>query len=361
MILLPFIIISHIHTYAHEEMLFLIVAVTHTLAISVLAILIVSGLLHSWNAMHNKPITIINYQSDKARVDDRDEALRRFICHDEDIASIIQREQWLRAHMEVFGHGFLAMNDKDMNFYREGYGALDVSLMNNPKNLSSLVYYRIYKVGNDNIRALLYEYAFNRSGEMDRFASSGCPADHCIHPNVTRLGMGKLPKMLFSSTDRFVFTFVRHPIARFISAMNEIESRAYADKNKLGILPLHAKIGTVERVMEFINMILMSGGSGSLFRMYDGVELAHIAPMMGTIFLARSTEKSPLRMFKIEDFGSEWRRLSRVAAVPELERIFWERKKQQNWLIHASAKDPLEVTRIASSFFAIAGVDLLEK
>lgn len=288
------------------------------------------------------------------------DAMRQFVCFDEDVVAIIQREQWLQAHKEIFGNSSVPTNDKDMGFYREGFGALAVDLQANSNNYTSLVYYRIYKAGNDNIRSLLYEYAFNKSNQMDLFYSSGCPAEVCVHPNVTRIGAVKSYRMFYPE-NRFVFTFVRHPIARFISAMNEIESRASLDAEKVRLLALQSKYGTPERVMEFIQMILSYGGSGIMYRMYEALELNHLAPMVGTLQIARSTEQSPLRIYKLEDFGNEWRRISRHADLPELRDVFFERKRTQNWLVHASAADSLGVSRAATAFLSIAGRDIFSR
>lgn len=350
-------------TKSFEDMVIVVIAATQALAIFVLALIILAAIFGSIRDPNKRPTFTVDHQTGAIRLAEREEAMRRFVCFDEEVVNHLQRKLWLAAHWEVHGNTNLAMNDKDMGFYHEAYGALDVKLAGNAKNYSSIVYYRIYKVGNDNIRSLLFEHAFNQTDQMALFAAMGCPADRCQHEHVTRLDMGMLrdPSLPVFPADRFVFTFVRHPIVRFISAMNEIESRAVGNPRKTRSLPFQHEIGSVERVMDFIDLVLSTGGSGAPFRLLEDIELGHIAPMIGTLFLARSVERSNLQVYKLENFGGDWRRLSRHAAIPQLEGIFMHRKQGKNWLVHASASDPYNVTRAATSLLAIAGRDLFEK
>jgi hypothetical protein len=237
------------------------VALTQGLAIFAMIMIIWSAFFGSYLFSSVKQYELP--KPEQLKLSQREDNLRRFVCYDRDVVNHLQRQLWMAAHRETLGKSKIAINDKDMDFYHEGYGSLDVTLESNRNNFTSLVYYRIYKVGNDNIRSLLFEYAFNASGDADKFAASGCPSDSCAHMNVQRLGMWQVvhaTKMY--SSDRFVFTFVRHPIVRFISGMNEIESRARPDIEKTKLMKLKHPVGSVERVMEFIDMIIASGGSG---------------------------------------------------------------------------------------------------
>eukprot|EP01039_Chlorochromonas_danica_P004935 gene4935-5418_t len=345
-------------------MIIFAIAATQALSILVLSAIILWAIIGIFKTPKVvSPVTTI--YSEQLMVDtvfDRIDSLKGFICLDSDVIDYVQRQLWLKAHIDLYGHAILPMNDKDMGFYHEAFGALDVTLYNNTRNFSSLVYYRMYKGGNDNIRAMLFEYAFNVSNESERYGSSGCPADWCSHKAVMRRTAIDLRELSVPfPPDRFVFTFVRHPIIRFISAMNEVENRAQEDPAKAAILAkvLKQPLGSVERVKEFIHMILSSGGTGSLFRLYEDVELKHIAPMVGPLLLAHSVERSMIRLYKLEQFGLEWKRLSRNIELPVLYDLYQGRSKRRDWLVHASSMDSHNVTRAAAAFLFIAGADLL--
>ncbi|RYY88918.1 hypothetical protein EON63_01535 [archaeon] len=250
--------------------------------------------------------------------------LRNFICEDDDVVSHIQKELWMKAYVEVFdGEKLPQVNDKDMRFYQEAYGTVNLHLPYNRHNYSELVYYRIYKVGNDNIRSFLFEYAFNKTNNIREYYKLGCPADRCTHPWVTRGGMTALrARTQPFPPNRFAFTFVRHPIVRFISAMNEIETRAHGNVAKQTMLQLRYPVGSMERVMEFIQMILKTGGSGDYYRIYENIEYNHVAPMYGTLSLARALESTKMHVYKLEQLGGEWKRMSRELGDGLLSRIF---------------------------------------
>jgi hypothetical protein len=83
--------------------------------------------------------------------------------------------------------------------------------------------------------------------------------------------------------------------------------------------------------------------------------------MIGTFLQAKNVERAPLHLYKLEQFGAEWRRLSRQAMMPELIEIVNKRKQRKEWLVHASAADPYNVSKAATSLLAISGQDLFEK
>jgi hypothetical protein len=137
---------------------------------------------------------------------------------------------------------------------------------------STLLYYRIWKCGNDNIRALLFRYAStgsiinccssfidinnleqykklnnfektlveiesNNNFENRKFNNNNnntnsseddnyCDIETCKDTNINHIYSKGLSKWFFSaSSSQYGFTFVRHPLIRFISGYSEIEYR----------------------------------------------------------------------------------------------------------------------------------------
>ena len=105
-------------------------------------------------------------------------------------------------------------------------------------------------------------------------------------------------------------------------------------------IPLTAKLGTIERLKEFIRFIIASNGSRKIFR-EPNVEMAHIAPQVtlicqtflvpitvyygvyadvdcililsdffflkvGVMLMAKSLEHDRLTIYKLEDFKQNW-------------------------------------------------------
>jgi hypothetical protein len=166
---------------------------------------------------------------------------------------------------------------EDFDFYRHNYGALDV--MTSVDNMhETIMYYRIYKNGNDYLRYLLYNFASHQDSQTKaaipnvkattnaktnakittntpkakvkaKAASAAsaaavasaatsaaaaaaavpftqilyCKPDDCTHPRVEKVSGANLKHVFYSPRAlRFPFTFVRHPILRFISAVKEV-------------------------------------------------------------------------------------------------------------------------------------------
>jgi hypothetical protein len=304
-------------------------------------------------------VDTINHRSVKA-MSHYAKDITDYLCLDEKAIIQFQLHQWYQAAHEVFGNvsANIGVSDKDMGFYKETYGALNVHLSRrkneNELGLDSLLYHRIYKNGNDNIRSLLYEYAHYMTHEHNTFLTQQCPADKCAHKNVESFYTSQL-RAMNQSTKRHAFTFVREPIVRFVSAVNEIESRAYLEQSKSEQLRLIQPLGTHHRFMEFVDKVLLSGASKFLFRDNERIEMGHIAPMIGTLLFAKSVDRNPLHLYRFEEFKTEWHRLSEDTKLRELKFVFDRRKSRSDWVQHASATDPVNVTKSSLQFLSLAG------
>lgn len=163
--------------------------------------------------------------------------LTDFISNDINLVKLIQIDQLRRARIEIFGD--LSSTDyqggNNIDFYSFSYGAVDLFLKEkniSKKKYSNLVYYRILKSGNDNIRTLLFNYA---NWKLSRKKKSynvkniiQCVQDsltECSNSLVHYLNPNSLKSLKSSNKgeiNRFAFTFVRNPINRFISAVSEV-------------------------------------------------------------------------------------------------------------------------------------------
>ena len=141
----------------------------------------------------------------------------------------------------------------DLGFYQFSYGSVNVeaesgstlvgqSLGTHAKvgnGFSTLVYYRIWKNANDYIRGMLYQYS-QKKARLDGVGGSSNSKNlpvckdlsKCRHLPETRMrDRSSLQSLFFPAhLRRFPFTFVRHPILRFVSGYTEIEYR-YNDAN----------------------------------------------------------------------------------------------------------------------------------
>jgi hypothetical protein len=225
-----------------------------------------------------------------------------------------------------------------------------------------LAYYRIFKNGNDNIRAHMYRYAtileggpllksgfehaccsiIDNENSPEQFS---CSLDKCRHQYLQMInaaGVNNQVISLKSINSRYPFTFIRDPISRFVSGYTEIEYRLSVKKNFVHYLPLFSRVGTIERFKEFIRMIINSEGSQSLFRNRN-TELEHIAPQIGVIFSATKVEKKKLNIYRLENFKDEWTRLSKESGLPDL----LDYLENDQLASHHSSKDP-NGTKIAA-------------
>ncbi len=363
----------------------------------------------------------------------------------------------------------------DLGFYQFSYGSVNVeaetgstmvgqSLGTHAKvgnGFSTLVYYRIWKNANDYIRGMMYQYQ-QKKARLDGVGSGSGTKNQpvckdlgkCRHLPETRMKArsGMLHQLFFPAhLRRFPFTFVRHPLLRFVSGYTEIEYR-YNDANtehewwkekeakrildaeaagyeethsteksiagakkslelqekarkaKVAVqqkfaaskkhvkgntqqarsmrsyynrpkveydqhgtvsgpgkhldkksLPMKAKMGSAERFMEFIDLILLFDGSRRIFKAFDThAEFAHIAPQVGTLFTANLAETLPIRKYRIEDFASEWKTLSVETGQPRLLHIRDALKGHKDLWSHPSSADEYNTTASASHFLSQA-------
>lgn len=250
-----------------------------------------------------------------------------------------------------------ASNGDDMGFYQHNYGLTMIErredLDGNKKNSSNtLVYYRIWKNANDNIRRIMFHYSslsdFTvEAGPCDAADISCISSMHSRHPRYDP-SSGSFLKLFFQSKkllDTFPFTFVRNPIDRFISAYTEIEFRLN-DRYKAHWLPLHSPLGTIERLKEFIRFLIASNGSRKVL-MEQNAEIPHCAPQIGTILMARSIEPKDIRLYKFENFSTEWIRLASESGFLSLKDAY----RPQFQGHHKSSSDPFNTTYISKLYF----------
>ncbi len=300
---------------------------------------------------------------------DKDESSS--LCYNQDIVLQIQRDQWAKAKLDIFGSEQAGFHGSDMEFYKKTFGVVDVTLPRNTKDrqkkqFTHLVYYRIFKNANDYIRSLLTEYAYVEDDHEREFISQNCyaPDQHCVHRYVHYLNPSTIKfQYVQQRQSRFIFTFIREPIDRFISAMTEIEYRLRGAETSRGArsnLPLQHPLGSQLRFQEFIKIILSSGGSKTLFRNMGKYEVIHIAPSLPTLILAEKVEGRPLKTFRIEEFDQNWHKLSRAVGIPKLNILQFNRSSAQK-MMHPSSLDPFNTTLAAKSFLSHASADAFKR
>jgi hypothetical protein len=290
------------------------------------------------------------------------------LCFSEEIIVKIQSEQFAKARQEVLGSelsgSFLPTSDEgNLDFYKRTFGMTEAKIKpsDNPKKprlTNTLVYYHLWKVGNTNIRSLLLQYAYASMNDMKSYLAQNCNKQSCVHPNVQSFAVEAIRNRYLSSNKltRFPFTFVRDPIQRFISALTEVEYRSQ-QLNQTERLPLINKLGSQQRIQEFIRMILFYGGNVNFYRDYEKHDILHIYPMIGTFLLSQKIELNRLRFYKFESFTEEWIRLSKEVGIPLLQEIYVNRK-EKDWKRHNSSADVYQTTLAAKSFFSYASVDI---
>lgn len=162
--------------------------------------------------------------------------IQKSVCSSRDLIYLIQREQIRKAREEVFqrksfSNGSLSNfskilnDDRDLRIYFHHFDTLEVDIKKYSKNYDVLVYYRIYKNANDNIRTLLYNFEKAKKTKFRNIRFFNCVAtDQCSHPTIGRISEGKLQYLSFFTHDhdRFAFSFVREPLRRFISSITEV-------------------------------------------------------------------------------------------------------------------------------------------
>ena len=242
----------------------------------------------------------------------------------------------------------------ESSIYRSVYGYVTIN-RESSKNFRSVRYYILRKNANVYIRSILKHFQLFES------------AEHNLSFNLTPHQMfqiGESARMnisVSSNGDRtlnssFSFTFVRNPIARFISGYTEVEYRWQTDPRKAKFkssstspLPIKAPLGSIERVKEFILMLLCSYGSrnAAVFNSsetFEQSELGHIIPMIGTLIWARTNSVGrSQKLYKLERFTHEWQRLAQESTFYSLFQAMHSTPVRN----HESSKDLFNTTGAA--------------
>jgi hypothetical protein len=164
------------------------------------------------------------------------------------------------------------------NFYRHHFGSYSVEIIEPKKDMSTtIIYYGIARNGIENIR----EHLANFSRLFTSNPSGYCPpTETCVRTislsrsdieKKIKLNNPNIGKYLTHHSNRFVFTFIRDPIARFISGYTEIE---YSLKEE-GIkpvynIPLYGDLGSIERFTDFVKGLVASNGAKSYLQDLSG-------------------------------------------------------------------------------------------
>jgi hypothetical protein len=82
--------------------------------------------------------------------------------------------------------------------------------------------------------------------------------------------------------------------------------------------------------------------------------------MIPTLILAEKVEGKPLRTFRVEEFDSEWGKVSKVVGIPILNSLHQNRTINQR-LIHPSSKDLYNTTLAAKSLLSYASIDSFKR
>lgn len=282
------------------------------------------------------------------------------ICSTEAGILNIQRDQWNKARLEVLGSSQVGFQGEDFEFYKRSFGAVELLLGNNKKKLNALVYYRIFKNANDNIRSMMLEHAYQIDGREEDYRRQNCTFNECVHRRMHYLTPDAVKSLYFPyHYKRFAFSFTREPISRFISAVTEIEYRmklAELKKGKVKVMPFQSKLGSQLRFKEFIKMILLSGGSRSLFRDYADIEISHIIPQIPTILLAQKVEGDGFHIYRLADFDNDWSKMVNESQLTKLQSVYRGRGERE-WNHHSSSLDPYGTTLAAKAFLSFASVD----
>jgi hypothetical protein len=264
---------------------------------------------------------------------------------------------WSEMNREADFFGFAdkredTLRNFDFGFYTYGEGTMDVELVRrgtDPSYLTgsgftSIIYYRISKAANDQIRAMLFDFAY-RNGFHEKSLILCSKLDECINSAVQEKETEPTHAFFFPARlRRFPFTFVREPLERFVAGYREIVFR----------MPLHSphmkKNSTADRFKEFVRLILLHNGSRKLFR-YPGVQMGHVAPAIATLQQAHSRESIPLRLYHLETFEQDWHKLTDEVHQPSLWQS-WSGARQR--FPHETRLDPQNSSASAWEFLSPA-------
>jgi hypothetical protein len=117
----------------------------------------------------------------------------------------------------------------------------------------------------------------------------------------------------------------------------------------LKVMPLRNPLGSVLRFTEFVDLVLHYDGSRRLFKTYDNnYEMAHIAPQIGSLLAAFMSEALPMRLYRLEDFNNDWKRLAKETAQPRLGQVRDAVKNHTKLWQHPSSADAHRTTLAAN-------------
>ena len=250
-------------------------------------------------------------------------------CTDEQVISQAQRYQFRKARHELYGNDRISAMSYQSDFYRHHFGSYSVEVIEPKKDISTtLVYYGIARNGNENICTHLANF----SSLFTMNPSGHCPSKETC-ARVTSLSrkdtINKMKKkyQTLHHSKRFIFTFIRNPIARFISGYTEIE---YALKEE-GIksvydIPLYGELGSIERFKDFIKGLVASNGARSYLKDIK-VGITHIAPQIGSLLVAEEIEgrhSHYIHLYHLETFESEWKQLAKDSNQQKLLNVLTE-------------------------------------
>jgi hypothetical protein len=208
----------------------------------------------------------------------------------------------------------------------------------------------------------MVEYAYEQTNDRRNFLSQNCNNEVCVHPHIQTLSSHSLKHQYvpLNRKDRYPFIFVRDPITRFISGLSEIEYRVKEKNNASITFPFKNELGSQLRVQEFINMILLNGGSSHFYHNYDAHEITHIYPMIGTYRLAEKVEGKRPFLYRFESFDKEVARLSEDSSLPMLKELS-DRRNATKWKTRGSSNDPYKTALAAKSLFSYGSMDAYNK
>ena len=261
------------------------------------------------------------------------------LCRSRSLLSHIQRLQLSRARLEVGLHDVRPNASSHMGFYTYSYGETELYT-----GFQALIYYRIYKNGNDMIRNILKSVSLTLRLSLREVSPT--------------LNVNLRDKTCGQSTTRIPFTFFRDPMSRFVSAYGEyevyLESMCpYTHRPRLykmcriihdlvHTVYVKSAVGTVTRVKEMIRMILHYDGSSSQMIRELGYDISHFFAQVNVLLIAGNAEAVPLQQYKIEQFQQDWERFANSTPIPyhltgSVQRDISQRSNSQSW--HVSQAD----------------------
>eukprot|EP01036_Dinobryon_divergens_P025528 gene25528-34085_t len=208
---------------------------------------------------------------------------------------------------------------------------------------------------NDHIRTLLYNYEQRLCKGSSKLSDKilqcipncdfSCPSAY----SYLNIMMKRLSTLFLSAKEKkFSFTFVREPLSRFISGMTEIEYRIQKNPSRQKYFEFKNELGSYQRFQEFVEFLLLHGDFRTFVDEHFNVEIAHIAPMIGTIL-----RDPAIHLYRIEDFDTELRRLTQDVGQPDLYDLHVLFGKR-NLAPHNSSHDEFNISITSKSFLAHA-------